>query len=457
MTESYDYDLVVIGAGTGANSVARACAAAGWSVAIVDRLPYGGTCALRGCDPKKMLVGVTEALDWAKRMKERGLASDDLGIDWPQMMAFKRTFTDVMPGRIEGSMQKAGIETLHGAATFTAPDEVVVGQRRLRARHFHIATGARQRTLGIPGEELVSSSTDFLELEALPERVAFIGGGFISFEFAHVARRSGASEVAILHRGASPLERFDPDLVRIHVARTRALGIDVRLEACVAAVERDSGGLVVVFETGEGVRRRECDMVVHGAGRVPDLDGLDLEAAGVEAGPDGIVVNRSMRSVSNPAVFAAGDCADTGAPKLTPVSAIEARVAFKNLLAGKDTREVEYPPIPTVVFTVPPVAGVGKLESEARAEGIDVTVHHRSTEGWYSSLRVAESHTAYKVLVEKDTGRIIGAHVIGPGAEEQINLFAMAMGVNMTANELKGVVFAYPSFASDLASMVSGP
>jgi glutathione reductase (NADPH) len=161
-----------------------------------------------------------------------------------------------------------------------------------------------------------------------------------------------------------------------------------------------------------------------------------------------------MRSVSNPAVFAAGDCADTGAPKLTPVSANEARVAFKNLLAGEDAREVEYPPIPSVVFTVPPVAAVGLLEAEAREAGIDLTVQHRTMEGWYSSLRVGESHAAYKVLVEKRTGRIVGAHVMGPGAEEQINLFAMAMSVGMTTSQLKGVVFAYPSFASDLASMV---
>lgn len=454
MNESYDLDLVVLGAGTGAISVAHACAGEGWSVAIVDRLPYGGTCALRGCDPKKMLVGVTESLDWAERMRGKGLRSEGLAIDWPEMMAFKRSFTDVMPERIEGSMTKAGIETLHGTATFTGPNEVRVGDRRLSARHFHVATGARPRTLGIPGEDLVKTSTDFLELETLPDRVAFIGGGFISFEFAHVARRSGASEVTILHRGERALERFDPALVKLQVDRTRELGIAVRLGASVTGVEQARGGLVVTFETEEGVRRLECDLVIHGAGRVPNLDDLDLHAARVEAGPRGIVVNRSMRSVSNPAVFAAGDCADTGAPNLTPVSANEARVALKNLLAGEDAREVEYPPIPSVVFTVPPVAAVGLLEAEAHEAGMDVDVHHRKTGEWYSSLRVGATHTAYKVLVEKGTGRIVGAHLMGPGAEEQVNLFAMAMGAGMTASQIKGVVFAYPSFASDLASMV---
>jgi glutathione reductase (NADPH) len=197
-----------------------------------------------------------------------------------------------------------------------------------------------------------------------------------------------------------------------------------------------------------------CDLVVHGAGRVPNIDTLKLKAADIEAGQRGIRVNEFMRSVSNPAVFAAGDCADTEAPNLTPVSANEARIVAKNLLAGKDDRRVKYPPIPSVVFTLPPVARVGLLEEEARQQEIDFDVHFQKTDGWYSSLRVAERYSAYKVLVEKATGKILGAHLIGPGAEEQINLFAMAMGAGLSANQVKAIIFAYPSYASDLGAMV---
>jgi glutathione reductase (NADPH) len=457
-TESFDtaetFDLVVLGAGTGANSVARACAKAGWSVAIVDCLPYGGTCALRGCDPKKMLVGVTEALDWGRRMAGKGLRATDASIDWPEMMAFKRTFTDAVPASLEAGFEKLGIETLHGTATFVSPHEVKVGDRVLDAKHIHVATGARPRTLGIPGEELVASSTDFLELETLPPRIVFVGGGFISFEFAHIARRAGTAEVTIIHRSARPLVHFDPDLVALQVERTRQLGIDVRLESCVIGISANGDSRSVIVEEPGGESTIECDMVVHGAGRVPELDGLNLEAAGVEVTPYGIAVSTAMRSVSNPRVFAAGDCADTGAPNLTPVSANEARVAFKNLIAGEDVRHIEYPPIPTTVFTVPPIAAVGLLEEEARAEGIEVDVRYRETGRWYSSVRVGEEHTAFKVLIDKATGSIVGAHVMGPGAEEQINLFAMAMGAGVTANQLKAMIFAYPSYASDLASMV---
>ncbi|MBW2460439.1 MAG: NAD(P)/FAD-dependent oxidoreductase [Deltaproteobacteria bacterium] len=161
-----------------------------------------------------------------------------------------------------------------------------------------------------------------------------------------------------------------------------------------------------------------------------------------------------MRGVSNPQVFAAGDCADTRAPNLTPVSAYEARIAYKNLLAGKDERRVEYPPIPSAVFTLPPVGRVGMLESEARAAGIDIVAKFATTEGWYSSLRVAESHTAYKTLVDAKTGLIVGAHFMGPGAEEQLNVIALAMKAGMTANQVKATIFAYPSYSSDLGSMV---
>ncbi len=448
------FDLLVIGAGTGANGVARGCAKAGWSVAVVDSLPYGGTCALRGCDPKKMLVGVTEALDWTRRMADNGVHVDGMRLDWPEMMAFKRTFTDAMPGRVEEGFEKLGIETLHGTATFTSPSTVRVGDRVLAPRFVHVATGARPTTLGIPGEGLVSTSTDFLDLPKLPPRIVFVGGGFISFEFAHIAKRAGAAEVTILHRGARPLVRFDPDLVDLQVERTRELGVGVRLESCVVGIEERGGSLAVAVETERGVETVTCDLVVHGAGRVPNVGALDLEAGGVEVTDAGIVVNASMRSVSNPRVFAAGDCAATGAPNLTPVSANEGRIALKNLLLGDDERTIHYPPIPTVVFTLPPVAGVGLLECEARDQRLDVEVSFRRTDGWYSSLRVGEPYAAHKVLVERGTGRIVGAHVLGPGAEEQINLFAMAMGAGMTANELKGVVFAYPSYASDLASMV---
>ncbi len=448
------FDLVVIGAGTGGVGVARPCAKAGWKVAIIDELPYGGTCMLRGCDPKKMLIGVTEGIDWADRMKKNGLLSSDISIDWPKMMAFKRTFTGVMPTMLEKGLSRMGIEVLHGKARFTEAGSLQVGDRELEAKYYHIASGARPVTLGIPGEEHITTSTDFLERYFTPKRITFVGGGFIAFEFAHISKRAGASEVTILQRGKHALVNFDPDLVDLQVERTKELGIDVHCEAVVESITREGNEFIVEYSTPQGKKTVSCDHVVHAAGRVPNIDNLNLEAIGVEIGKRGIKVNEYLRSVSNANVFSVGDCADTGAPNLTPVSANEARIAAKNLLAEEDERPMKYPPIPSVVFTLPPVARVGMLEKEANEKGLNFEVKFKKTDSWYSSMRVGEKYAAFKVLVEKGTGKILGAHLLGPGAEEQINIIAMAMGAGMTANQLKGVIFAYPSYSSDLGSMV---
>ena len=445
------FDLIVIGAGTGGNGVARMAAAEGWNVASVDCLPYGGTCALRGCDPKKMLVAVTEAIDWADNLKGKGVEAQT-SVNWPEMIAFKRTFTDVMPPRIEAGLNKAGVTTLHGDARFTAPDSIEINGETLRARHFHIATGARPMTLNIPGEELLITSTDFLNLPERPERIAFVGGGFIAMEFAHIAARAGASEVTVLEMMKRPLGNFDPDMVDLLVEATDKMGISLQTEAKVLKIERSGKAFLVTFETPAGTKQVSCDVVVHGTGRVPNIEQLNLAAAGVEFGRRGIKVSAYMRT-TNPNIFAAGDCADSG-PNLTPVSANEGRIAGKNLIAGKDARAVAYPPIPSVVFTLPQLATVGLSEAEATEKGLDFDVHFEKTANWYSSMRVGAKRTAFKVLVEQETGLILGAHLIGPGAEEQINLFAMAMGAGLTANKIKAMIFAYPSFASDIGSMV---
>jgi glutathione reductase (NADPH) len=308
--------------------------------------------------------------------------------------------------------------------------------------------------IAIQGEGLLTTSTEFLNLESLPDRVAFVGGGYISFEFAHIARRAGVSDVTILQRGERALRGFDADLVGLLVERTREIGIDVRLRTCVDGVVAHGPGLRVDISTPGGSESLECDAIVHAAGRVPNLDGLQLETANIAYGPRGIEVNDSMRSVSNPSVFSAGDCADTPAPNLTPVSAYEARIAFKNLLAEKDERTVSYPAIPSMVFTLPPLGRVGLLEDEARQQGMDIDVHFQKTGRWYSSLRVAEALSAYKVILEKPTGQVVGAHLIGPGAEEQLNLLTFAMNAGLDAGQIKAAIFAYPSYASDLGSMV---
>jgi glutathione reductase (NADPH) len=420
---------------------------------MIDKQPFGGTCALRGCDPKKVLVGAAAALDSARLLAGSGLQPGDLAIHWAELMRFKRRFTDPVPEQRQEHLARAGIEAFDGSARFAGPAHVAIGETTLEAtRAILIATGARPADLPIAGREHLTTSDQFLELAELPDSVTFVGGGFISFEFAHVAARAGA-RVTILHRGPRPLVQFDPDLVDRLVARTRALGIDVRLGAEARSIERIDGRCRLTYRGGDREAIVETDLVVHGAGRIADVDGLLLPAAGVQASERGVRVNEYLQSVSNPLVWAAGDCADTGAPPLTPVAGHEGRIVAANLLEGPSMR-ADLGPVPSVVFTVPPLAGVGLRESEARAAGLDVTVTHRDTSSWYSSKRLGETHSAFKVLVENGTRRILGAHLLGPHADETINLFALAIRAGVTADAFKQTLWAYPTHASDTASMV---
>ncbi|MFN3324867.1 MAG: dihydrolipoyl dehydrogenase family protein [Bryobacteraceae bacterium] len=441
------FDLVVIGTGAASYAPVTRCREAGWEVAVIDGLPFGGTCALRGCDPKKVLVGAAALADWVRRMHGRDVLSGECRIDWAGLMRFKSGFTDPVPESKEKSYAEQGVAAFHGTARFLDRSRLVVNGETIEARRFVIASGARPMTLGIPGEEFLHTSTNFLNLPSLPPRVAFVGGGYISFEFAHVAARAGAS-VTILHRGERPLPKFDPDLTGQLVEATRRLGVDVRLRSPVEAIER-RGDSFVIHAAGEV----EADLVVHGAGRAPNLDDLNLAVAGVEAGRRGVLVNEHLRSVSNPDFYAAVDAAASPGPPLTPVAAIEGRTVAANLLEG-DLKTPDYTAVPSVVFTVPPLAAVGMSEAEAREKQLEVEVHSGDSTSWYTSRRIAEEVSGYKVLVEKGSGRLLGAHLLGEHSEELINLFALAIRHGIPAAELKRTIYAYPTRAGDISYMV---
>ncbi|HJU15808.1 MAG TPA: FAD-dependent oxidoreductase [Stellaceae bacterium] len=203
------YDLVVIGTGTAASVAAGRCRSAGWRVAVIDHLPFGGTCALRGCDPKKVLVGAAEAVDHNRRMRGKGIGGGEPAIDWRELIAFKRGFTEPVPAMKEKSFAERGIDAYHGRARFTGPRTVEVAGEALEGRFVLIAAGAVPMRLGIPGEEHLATSTDFLELDALPKRIVLVGGGYIAAEFSHIAARAGA-RVTVLEVLDRMLAPFDP-------------------------------------------------------------------------------------------------------------------------------------------------------------------------------------------------------------------------------------------------------
>jgi glutathione reductase (NADPH) len=385
-------------------------------------------------------------------MKGNGVRADRLQINWSELMHFKRTFTEPVPKSRERMFAKAGIEAFHGRARFVGRSTVQVGEETLEGRYVVIATGQKPADLKIPGVEHLTTSEQFLQLDELPRRILFIGGGYISFEFAHVAARVG-SQVSVLHRGVRPLERFDPDLVEQIVARSRELGIDIQLGTQAERVEKKSGQLTIRASTSDQQRMFEADMVVHAAGRIPEIDDLDLDVAGVDWDERGVKVNEFLQSISNPAVYAAGDAAASGGPPLTPVASYEGVIAAANLLKG-NRQKPDYLGIPTVLFTIPPLAAVGLSEKDAREQGLKFRLKKEMTSGWYSSRRVAEKYSGYKVMVEEGTDRILGAHLLGDQAEEVINLFAMAMRSGMSASDLRHMLFAYPTHGSDVPYML---
>lgn len=446
------YDLIVVGAGMAGVAAANKCASAGWRVAIVDELPYGGTCALRGCDPKKILRRGAEIIDSARLMAGKGIDGDGLAVNWADLMKHKRGFTDPVPQNMESDLAGKGVETLHATATFEAGDRLSIGGRSYQSRHFLIASGAYPRPMDFPGAEHLIDSTQFLDLEELPRRVVFVGGGFVSFEFAHIAARAGASPV-IVDRGTRPLKRFDSDLVELLIARGADAGIDMRRQTTVTSVETAGSAYRVTLDTAGTESVIETDLVVHGAGRVPQLSALQLDAAGVAHSSRGVRVAGHLQSTTNLAVYAAGDSADTPGMPLTPVAVFEGKVAASNMVNGT-AKAPDYTGVPTAVFTIPELARVGLLEHEARSKGIDVDVRYSDTSGWYSNYRIGEPTAAAKILIDRSGDTIVGAHMLGPGYGELINFAALAIKLGLTTRQLKSMTTTYPSIGSDLGSML---
>lgn len=453
MKKTQQFDLIVIGTGSAGSGVAYRCRKAGWTVAIIDELPFGGTCALRGCDPKKVLVGAADLVDWHKRMQKLGVVTGNTDIDWDMLMRFKRTFTDPIPKDREESYEKAGIKAFHGPARFVDKTTLRVGGTLLQGRFVHIAVGAKPAKLDISGEEHMITSTQFLELVSLPERIIFVGGGYISFEFAHIAARAGA-KVTILHRGARPLEGFDSDLVADLMEATKDAGIAIELDTSVEAIEKLNNVLAVRGNTKKSPKIFEGNLVVHGAGRLPAVDGLDLEEADIAYTRKGVTVNEYLQSISNPAVYAAGDAKTLPESfPLTPVAGYEGSIAATNILEGNRLTP-DYTGVPSVVFTIPPLATVGFSEEGARLQGLEFSVNADNMSDWYSSRRINAKHARYKVLIEKGSRKIIGAHLLGPHAEEVINLFALAIRKGLVASDIEEMLWAYPTHASDTSYMV---
>jgi len=445
-----EFDVLVIGTGTSGYTLALACREAKRSVAVADNRSYGGTCAMRGCQPKKYLVAAAEVVELAHQMSTIGI-HPVAGIDWAALMRSKTAFTSAVSGRTEHDFREAGIEMFHGTSQFVSPAEVMVNDDTLvRAKHVVIAAGARPAPLGFEGGDLVRTSEDFLELASMPPRVVFIGGGYISMEFAHVARAAGA-EVTVLHRGDRVLKNFEPEVVDQLTDAARDFGIRIVTNFQVCGAQRLNGS-IAIRGNKDCADVYQADLAIHGAGRVANLEELDLKAGGITYSSRGVIVNEFLQSVSNPHVYAIGDASATPL-QLATTADMDAGVAAENILRGNQ-QKADYELVPSAVFTLPPLAGLGMTESQATESGIRFHINRGTMTGWASSRRIGQKHGFYKVLVEDGTGRILGAHLFGHNAAEAINIFALAMKFGLTTRDLKKVLWAYPTHVSDVKYML---
>ena len=363
------YDAVVVGAGTAGQTAAHELRAHGLEVALADNSGRpGGVCALAGCQAKKYFYEATETVARAQHLAGKGIQSPPVG-DWGAILDRKNAFTKHIPDNTVNGLYEAGIDYHEGTVRFIDADTIAVNDKPLKPRYVVLATGARPLPLSFEGSRHLLTSDQFLELRELPRRIVFVGGGFISFEFAHFSSRLGPPDrrITLLEAAPRPLGPFDSDMVDLLVAASADEDIDIRCNLQIESIQRQEDTYTVHLVDGTSI---EADMVVHGAGRAPKLGTLALGQAGVEYGRRGITTDARM-STTNTRVFAIGDCAAT--PQLARVADYEASVAAANIIAaindGKP-RTINYQAVPAILFSYPQLAMVGQTEDALVRAGI---------------------------------------------------------------------------------------
>ena len=445
------FDVIILGGGNAGIGVTGPVRRAGMSVAMIEADLLGGTCPNRGCTPKKVLVAAGQALHEIERASIHRIAVGKSKLDWAALIEREKDMIKDIPANLARSMTRREVEIIRGRGAFAGPNTVRVGDRELQAAHIVIATGSRPRTLPIPGAELMITSDEMLSERDLPGSVIFIGGGVIALEFGHVYARADA-DVMILEALPQLLPAMDADAVARLQAESERIGIRVNTAVSVKRIEKANGRLRVIFVHNGIEHTAEADRVVNGAGRVANVEPLDLAAGQVEHANGRIAIDRHLRSTSNACVYVCGDAVPTS-PQLSPIATYEGDIVGRNIVEGPKYSP-DYASMATSVYTVPPLAAVGLTEAAARQTSLAVNVHTNDMLGWFSAKIYAETVAWSKVIVERSTDRILGAHFVGHSGQELVNIFGLAMRFGITASQLRENVYAYPTFASDLKHML---
>ncbi len=445
------FDVLIIGGGNGGIGAALPARKANLSVAMVESRDLGGTCPNHGCTPKKVLVAAGHALHEIERARVHGIAVDKPRLDWAALIDREKGLIKDVPKNTERGLLKRGVEIVRGEAALIAPNAARIGDRTIEAKAIVIATGSKPRPLPIPGADKMITSDEMLSERELPASVVFVGGGVIALEFGHIYARAGA-KVTILEVLPQLLPALDADAVKQLAAESERIGITIHTGVKVKAIQSERGNLGVVFEKDGRELNVAAARVVNGAGRIANVDTLRLEAANVAHDRGRIALDPYLRSTSNPNVHVCGDAVPS-TPQLSPVATYEGDIVGRNIVEGP-RHKPDYASVPASVYTVPALASVGLTEAAAREKGFKIGVHTTDMLSWFSARTYAETVAWSKTVVDEATDRILGVHLVGHSGEELINLFALAMGLGITATQLREKVYAYPTFTSDIKNLI---
>ncbi len=442
---AFDFDLFVIGAGSGGVRAARIASSHGARVAVAEEYRVGGTCVIRGCVPKKLLVYGSHFAEDLADARRFGWNTEGATFDWPTLRDNVAAEVDRLEGLYGQTLGNAKVEIFRQRAVIAGTNLVRLADgSEVSAAHILIATGAWPSVPGIPGAEYGITSNEVFQLDQLPRRAVIAGAGYIANEFAGIFNELGVA-VTLVTRGDRMLRSYDQEIVEKLVGISREKGIDIRFDFQFKAIRKQADGSLLV-ESGAG-DDIETDLVLFAIGRVPKTLDLGLEQAGVAMDKDGAVIVDDHNRTNVPGIYAVGDV--TNRVQLTPVAIREGH-AFADTVFGNNPRTIDYGAIPTAVFANPPIAGVGLTEDEARATLDDVKVYKSDFRAMKNVLAGRSERALYKMIVDGANDRVVGLHLIGPDSAEILQVAAIAVKAGLTKQAFDDTVALHPSMAEEL-------
>lgn len=442
----YDYDLITIGGGSGGVRASRMSAGHGARVALIEADRLGGTCVNVGCIPKKLFSYAAHFAGDFDEARGYGWSASQPLFDWKTLLANKDREISRLNGVYARLLQEAGVEVVHGRGRVLDAHSVAVGDRVLTARHLLVATGGHAVKPDIPGAALGITSDQAFYLEALPRRVALIGGGYIAVEFASIFNGLGV-ETTLVHRGARLLRGFDDELGTVLAEELVQHGVTLVLNEAVQALAQAGGALQVTLGSG---RTLDADLVMFATGRQPNVAGLGLQEAGVALAPNGAVLVNDFFCSSVPSIHAIGDVIDR--VQLTPVAIAEGMALVRTLFKGEPSA-LDYANIPTAVFSYPNIGTVGLTESQARERHANIKVYRTRFRPLKATVSGSTERVFMKLIVAGDSDRVLGAHMVGAEAGEIIQGVAIALQCGATKAQFDATIGIHPTTAEEFVTL----